>query len=282
MKVLITGKGGNAGSWQIRGVQLGRAIGATVLPMATTADCLAHDIVIVVKRTPPELINAVRHSGRPWVLDIVDGWPQPCHWGEADALAWLYKMLSGLRPTAAVFGTPEMLTDASPSIPALILPHHSWERYIGAPGPSSAGPIVVGYEGDPRYLGAWHARLVQECERRGWLFEVNGDMRRAHIGVALRDGGGYPAQWWKPGTKLSNLHALGIPALCSPEAGYKSVAAGAECWIQSPADLARALNRLESAQVRAEMGRMASRGVIRLADVAAKYLQWLREIAQHG
>ena len=57
MKVLVTGRGG-AGSWIVRGEQLGAQIGATVRPLAETAD--GFDLTIVVKRTPPQVMQALR------------------------------------------------------------------------------------------------------------------------------------------------------------------------------------------------------------------------------
>ena len=74
-RILVTG-GGTSGSWKIRGEQLGEAICADVLPRAGFADCSAAELIVVVKRAPPELLDTVRRSGRPWVWDVVDAWPQ--------------------------------------------------------------------------------------------------------------------------------------------------------------------------------------------------------------
>ena len=49
MNLLVTGSG-KSGSWQIRGVELGRAIGATVL--ANAIDIGPFDVALVVKRSP--------------------------------------------------------------------------------------------------------------------------------------------------------------------------------------------------------------------------------------
>ena len=76
VKVLVTGRGG-AGSWIVRGEQLGAQIGATVRPLAETAD--GFDLTIVVKRTPPQVMQALQ--GRRWVWDIVDAYPQPESYG---------------------------------------------------------------------------------------------------------------------------------------------------------------------------------------------------------
>ena len=75
-------------------------------------------------------------------------------------------------------------------------------------------------------------------------------MQSADIGIALRDGEGYAQKHWKPGTKLANIQALGIPALCSPEAGYREIANGSEHWIKTADDVAIAFSALESSCAR--------------------------------
>jgi hypothetical protein len=123
MKILVTGRGG-AGSWAIRGEQLGRAMGANVKPMATLADCRAADVIVVVKRVPDELLHAVRQSGRPWVYDIVDAYPQPhcADWSPAQARQWLHDQLQRLQPTAVVWPNQRMRADAA--YPGWVLYHH--------------------------------------------------------------------------------------------------------------------------------------------------------------
>jgi hypothetical protein len=276
MKILVTGKGGSAGSWLIRGKQLGAAIGAIVQPMANFMDCRDADIIIVVKRTPLQIIDAVRRSGRPWVFDIVDGWPQPCSWDEHQAKGWLKYTIGELKPNGIVYGTERMQLDSG--IPGLILPHHSWDRY------AIQEPIIreqirtLGYEGMPGYLGKWLPELEKICSARDIDFLINGDMRQADVGIALRDGGGYPARWWKPGTKLSNLHALGIPALCTLEAGYQSVACGEEFWIETASDISDALDRLSHVTERREISLSMRSSMVKVEDVAHDYLAWLKAL----
>lgn len=280
MKVLVTGKG-NRGSWKIRGEQLGSAIGATVKPMATYSDCESADVIVLVKRFPDELIATIRNSSRPWVLDIVDGWPQPCAWEYEESIIWLKQTLHRLSPSAVVFGTEQMQVDAEFNRQSIVLPHHSWCRYIEHTPSIKQAVAVVGYEGDLRWLGKWAGIVSGLCRRRGWLFQVNGDMTKADIGIALRDGGGYPARHWKPGTKLSNLHALGIPAVCSREAGYESVASGGECWIEkvSASALSDAFDFLDDKNTRLAISQQMRSKVITLGQVAAQYKTWLASIA---
>ena len=271
--VLITGSG-RSGSWQIRGVQLGEAIGATVHPLAGAAECRRAELVVVVKRCP--LIDAVRQSGRRWVWDVVDAWPQgrgAVTMDERQAKRWLRQALATLRPDAVVWPTQRMQDDAQWDGPQIVLPHHAWPRY--QPRAVAERVSVVGYEGAAAYLGKWRAVLEQECALRGWRFEVNGDMARADVGVALRDGGGYPAAHWKSNCKLANLQALGIPALCSPEAGYRETDGGSAIWVRTAGDLAQALEALADPVTRARMGLAGIAAAPRLDRAAAIYREWL-------
>lgn len=272
MKILITGKGGKSGSWAIRAAQMGGAIGARVQPHADSETCKKADIIVVVKRTPKDLMQNIIKSGTPWVFDIVDGWPQPCDWGPRDSTLWLQSTILTLNPDAMVYGTSRMMVDAQ--FPGLVLPHHAWTKYH--PIKVREQVSVVGYEGSLAHLGHWFDAIQAACKRRGWQFQVNGDMTKADIGIALRGNGGYPAKFWKPGTKLANLHALGIPAICSPEAGYYEIASGKEEWIINHAEIDRAFDTLESHKTRLDINRNAPIFAPRLNKIAEQYKEWLR------
>lgn len=275
MRVLVTGKGGKAGSWKIRGEQLGEAIGAEVMPQAEMAEIRAADLVVVVKRTPTDVVQKIRVAGRPWVYDIVDAWPQPYgnEWGREAAVHWLKLHLEALAPTAVVFPTTRMREDSGWRGPALVLPHHAWPKYHA----QQPAPIVrrVGYEGDPRYLGRWERVLRGECDKRRWEFVVNGELDRCDIGIALRDAPGYPAGAWKSNCKLANLQALGLPSLCSPEASYQEFGSGTEWWIETASDVSRAFGALAHVGPRARTSERMQAAAPRLKDVAARYRAWL-------
>jgi hypothetical protein len=275
VRILVTGKGGSAGSWQIRGEQLGAAIGAEVMPLAEMAEIRSADVVVVVKRTPADLIRKVRAAGRPWVWDIVDGWPQPYgnEWPEETAVRWLRQQVAELGPTAMVFPTHRMREDSGFLGPSLVLPHHAWPKYRAAP----VAPRVerVGYEGAEAYLGKWLKPLQAACAARGWAFVVNGDLASCQIGVALRSATGYPCGAWKANTKLANLQALGLPAIVSPEMGYRETASGSEVEVTSPAVLGIALDTLADHGVRLAISERAQRAAPRLEQVARVYRAWL-------
>lgn len=275
MKVLVTGRGGGAGSWQIRGEQLGAAIGADVFAGAEMSEIRSADVVVVVKRTPADLIQRIRASGRPWVLDLVDGWPQPAGnaWSEREAKRWLRERLAVLQPHAVVFPTTQMREDSGWDGPALVLPHHAWPKYERRPVADRV--TRVGYEGAPSYLGMWHRVLQWECGLRGWEFVVNGDLSTCQIGVALRDVPGYPAGAWKANTKLANLQTLGLPALISPEAGYREFGSTAQTEVVCAEHVGPALDALADAGMRQRLGDIAHAATPRLQDVARTYREWL-------
>lgn len=123
MNILVTGRG-TSGSWQIRGAQLGREIGATVQPQANSFK--GFDLVILVKRPTTDILNRIRQRGLPLVWDVVDSWPQPQGnvWSEQQAKEWLYKEIDTIKPVAIVAATEQMADDIR-GFPTLTLPHHA-------------------------------------------------------------------------------------------------------------------------------------------------------------
>jgi hypothetical protein len=275
VRILVTGKGGKAGSWKIRGEQLGAAIGAEVMSFAEMAEIKAADIVVVVKRTPGEVIRKIRWAGKPWVYDIVDAWPQPSgnEWDRHTCQRWLRAHLADLGPTAVVFPTSRMLEDSGWLGPALVLPHHAWPKYEQQPVAEKIERI--GYEGDPNYLGRWHRIVARECNRRGWTLVINGDLASCQIGLALRGAQGYPCGAWKANTKLANLQALGLPAVVSPEWSYREFGSGLEFPVISEADLIAAFDELEDFELRKRISQAGRVSAPRLADVAATFRRFL-------
>lgn len=246
MRVLFTGRG-TSGSWQCRGEQLGRACGGAIKQGATVADCKAADIVLAVKRVNDELLRALRQSGRPWVFDVVDFYPQPrsYDWSKAQAVDWVRSQVKHLSPTAIVWPNQKMREDCDHGLPGLVLPHH--HRPNIRLNPIREKVHTVGYEGAPNYLGRWREWLQAECDRRGWSFVVNPEhLADLDIAVAFRDGQGYVAFHWKSNVKLANAHGSGTPFVGQPECGYVETASGAEYWAESRNDLVASFDWLES------------------------------------
>lgn len=279
MRLLVTGSG-ESGSWQVRGVQLGRAVGATVCKDASTATIRAHDLVVLVKRPTPRLLDRLHGAEARIVWDVVDAWPQPegNAWPETQALAWLHGQVETIRPLAVVAATQRMADDLKPVVSnVLALPHHA------RPGlrPQPLRPTVsrLGYEGSRKQLGRWRDVLERECARRGWRFVMNpkslGDV---DIVTALRDADGYPPRHWKSNVKLANAQASGVPIVCNRECGYLETASGGERWADDEHELAAALDSLASLPARTDAAAKLVATAPTLDGMARRYLAWLQTL----
>lgn len=274
MKVIITGRG-KSGSWKIRGDQLGQAIGATIAPRYNNFD--GYDRVIAVKRLNDEFLQAVRKSGRPWIWDIVDAYPQPesRSWSEYQAISWLQKAVERAKPRAMVFPTTQMKVDSKFQGPCLVLPHHAWLKYSR----QAIRPEVqkIGYEGGEQYLGKWGPKIIKVCADRNWQFIVNGDLTECDIGVALRDPLSYADKNWKSNVKIANLQALGLPILCTSEASYKEFASGGEFMIHEDFcdSIGAVLHHMSNYDIRKDIHDIAPDPRFALETVAEEYKRWL-------
>lgn len=255
MKLLFTGKGGS-GSWQVRAEQLGSALGAKVKPFANGSDFFDCDLAVVVKRTPEEIVEPLRKSGKPWVFDIVDCYPQPLasDWTRDQAIGWVRKKLEYLKPNGVVWPTQRMRSDCDIGLPGIVLPHH--HRPNIKVNPIREKIQWVGYEGRAEYLAEWLPILQEECSKRGWRFTT----KPAHLAdldvvVALRGGhwNGYVQRHWKSNVKLANAHGSGTPFMGQLEDGYTETAAGCEYWIADRTHIGISFNWLESQTTREQI-----------------------------
>lgn len=271
MKILFTGRG-TSGSWKIRGVQLGQALGAHVEAMSTKPA----DIAVAVKRVPDVLCKALR--GR-LVWDVVDAFPQPHgnHWDEKECKHWLAREVERIKPIGLIAATQAMAKDCEAfGLPVLWLPHHY------RPG-SRKNPIrpevkVIGYEGGPDYLRDWRPAIERECERIGATFRVNPDHQaELDIVLALRSATGYAARNWKSNVKLANAHGSGTPWIGCREGGYQEMACGAEAWADDPAQLRWAIESLMDYGVRSEISAKFLKAAFPLEAAAARLREWLKK-----
>lgn len=275
MRILVTGKGGKAGSWKMRGEQLGAALGATVQPGAIPA--AGFDVAIVVKRTPEPLIASL--ARRRWVWDIVDAYPQPesYGWERSEAIAWVRQRIRALKPTAILWPTQRMREDCDTGLPGLVLPHH--HRIGISPNPIRDEVRRVGYEGAVAYLGRWESVLRKECARRGWEFVINpGPLADTDVVVAFREAGGYVCRHWKSGVKLANAHASGTPFVGHRECGYLENATGAEYWADSPTELGSCLDWLKDQGAREHISDRFRQAAYPVDKAAADLSAFLRNL----
>ncbi len=280
MKILVTGTG-RCGSWEIRGKQLGEAMGANVIPNASQRECTQADMIILVKRTSLDTLGHIKRSGKPWVWDVVDAWPQRPgqELSKTFAMKWVAELLEYYNPTGVVWPTLKMANDVDwANGPSTVLPHHYNPRYRAEKMRDI--PSVVAYEGCERYLGKWRSIIDQEAVRQGMQFIVNDVLERADVGVAVRDTLSYPDLNWKSNVKLANLHALGIPALCTRESGYVETQSGTEFWVRDANDIAHALETVRSVDTRKWIRQSSLRQKIPLKSIAATYARFLRALVQ--
>jgi len=279
MRVLVTGSGAS-GSWLVRGVQLGHAIGATVCKDASAAMIRAHDLVVLIKRPLPPLLRRLHDNGARIVWDVVDAWPQPegnC-WSREQALEWLYRQVTMIRPLAIVAATKRMADDLhSVKDAVLALPHHARPGLRALPVRDQVKRL--GYEGSRKQLGRWRLVLEAECARRGWHFVMNPkSLADLDIVVALREADGYPPRHWKSNVKLANAQASGVPIVCNRECGYLENASGGERWADDESELAAALDELMPAATRRDAAVRLAHAAPTLEAMAGRYRAWLESL----
>jgi len=271
MKVAVTGRGG-AGSWQMRGEQLGGAIGAHVQPKMR--DFAGFDVVVVVKRTPADLIARLKASKVPWVYDPIDCYPQPAcaEWDRDRAILWVRETLVHLKPHGVIWPTERMRDDCDPfhRIKSVVIPHHCRPR--AAINPIRERIARVGYEGATRYLACWENALRRECENRNIEFVCNpAELADVDVVVAFRGGewSNYATRHWKSHVKLADAHGTGTPFIGQRERGYIENACGREFWAESLTEFRLALDWMAERDVRAEISERFREKAYRLEDAAA-------------
>lgn len=272
MKVLVTGRG-SSGSWKIRGEQIGRALGALVKPLAGLSDMRAADVILVVKRVPDELLANLRRSGRPWVYDIVDAYPQPeCStWSKERAIEWARGHVQHLRPAAVIWPNARMRDDCNGDTPGGTVYHHC------RPG-MGRNPIrerirTIGYEGSDRYIREWLPVIDRECRARGARFVMNPpELATLDVVLALRGGERdcYATRQWKSNVKLANAHGSGTPFIGATECGYWETRCGAEYFADKPHELGIALDWIEEQSARREIGQRFFEARLTLEHQAAQ------------
>jgi hypothetical protein len=236
VNVLMVGVG--AGSWDVRGRQLGGALGARVCVAPTPDDFGWADVIVLVKRAMAVFGQQARQSGKPVVWDVLDIWQQPAQntiaAPEATALV-RRSCWAGL----TLLGATKAMADA---IGGRYLPHHAWPGLT--PAPARPEVRVVAYQGAPHYLGRWATWVTEACARRGWQFVVNPrDLREADILLALRDGqwDGWICREWKSGVKVVNAIAAGRPLISQDGAAVREIRPDGSI-IHGPDSLAFALD----------------------------------------
>lgn len=279
MKVIVTGTG-KSGSWLIRGDQLGRAIGAAVIPHAS--NLCGFDVGILIKRPPEHTIEAARNSGVTIVWDVVDAWPQPVGnlWDRTACMSWLDHHLRKIKPHAVIAATEAMARDvATFNVPVIALPHHARPNARRA----TINPTItrVGYEGSMRHLGClWQSRLGAWCSSNNVQLVFNpDDLADLDVVVAMREHQNYAPTNWKSNVKLANAQAIGLPIVCNREEGYKETSpSGGVAWADTPEEFAQAMASLKPQEARQQASELLMRDTITLEATAVKLKAWLETL----
>ncbi len=274
VNILIVGSD-SRGSWQMRGVQLGRVLGARVTLTPTAADWKWADVVVLVKRAA---IQWAKESSRvcvPVVWDVLDFWDQP----EDNALplsvlTTRVKEIQQLAGVSMLIGATKAMAD---DIGGRYLTHHC--HIDLTPTPTRLIARSAGYDGTKKYLGRWAKALQHSCESLGLTFVVNPtDVRDVDVLVSFRDG-----QWdgdicrrWKSGVKHVNALVAGRPILSHASAAQDELMPiGAV--VESVDRLTDALSLVVSEEVRQAAYRTALRwqADFQVDAVAHRYLDML-------
>src|SRR5262245_12343343 len=239
MNVLIVGDG--KGSWQMRGVQLGRAIDARVVTRPTDIDWKWSELVVLVKKHAAKFAPEVHKRGLPLIWDALDFWQQPAENNaeKAQALGLFQKHVQAIKPSLVICATQAMADHCG----GVFLPHHTWENLTAQKLREKVE--TVAYQGNPNCFGPWHGILAKACKARGWTFKMDPpDLHNVDVVVALRSvaWNGWICREWKSGVKLGNAIVAGRPVITQDSAAFREMNP-VGCTIESEMDLESARNR---------------------------------------
>jgi hypothetical protein len=224
VNLLMVGFNKAPGSWDIRGLQLGRPLGARMTSTPDDSDWGWADVAVLIKHAGHKYAAQARAAGVPVVWDALDFWQQPRHndMSEDVAKRLIQETIAVIQPARVVGATQAMAAAAGGDY----LPHHSW-RGLEPVQPQTA-VTTVGYQGNAAFLGRWAGWLLRAAERRQWRVVLNPEqLWTADILVALRDGpwDGWMCREWKSGVKLVNAIAAGRPVIRQPSAASREIGA---------------------------------------------------------
>lgn len=287
MKILFTGKG-SSGSWKIRGLQIANALGAQAFAKASFKLCSQADLIVAVKRLDPQLIDNINRSGRPWVWDLVDFYPQPTctSWTREKAVSWVAKAVENLRvkPVGIIWPCAKMMDDCTPSLQSYefrnrVIYHHHRPGLCAAPPRKKLS--CLGYEGSPNYIVPFLPSIRAACERLNVEFVVNPErLTDCDALLALRcpSTNGYVQRNWKSNVKLANAHAVGVPFLAQRESAYLETASGRELWCPGPDEIYDRLLSIQDREVRCEIQRAFLKKAYPLQAAASEFKSFFSEV----
>ena len=231
---------------------------------------------MVVKRLGPFFENVIK-SGKPWVWDLVDFYPQPkCgEWDRSTAINWVCKQIRHANPAGIIWPNLKMKKDCG--FYGMVVYHHARNAQIN---PIREHVKTVGYDGSEKFLGQWRGWVQHECRLRGWQFVERAPLHEVDIVVAFRDGehNGYVQQHWKSNVKLANAHGTGTPFIGQLENSYLETCAGGEVWITNEKGLSRAFDELTPYESRLAVHKQFLANTFTLESRAAQVKEYVETL----
>jgi hypothetical protein len=279
VNILVVG-GDTKGAWQMRGRQLGRAMGARVTALPMASDWAWADIAVLVKHAAQSWQEHTRRLTVPVVWDVLDVWAQPeDNQKTQDELVQSVRAIQAAAGVGVIVGATKAMGD---DLGGVYLTHHA--RLDLGPWPIRPKATTVGYDGNKKYLGRWISAVEHACVALGLRFVLSpDDLRDVDVLVSFRDGrwDGWVCRQWKSGVKHVNAIVAGRPILSQASAAQAELdPVGAV--IDKPEQVEDALKTLVRTDVRAhayEQGVKRHREFT-LPSVAASYASMLQHLVQ--
>lgn len=242
----------SSGAWQIRGQQIAAMRSNwTAINQPIDNDLEQADLVCLVKKPDPRVVELARQKGKVIVFDIVDSWAQPedglkyTDAGKARELfapAWRRINADGY-----IFPARRMQEDLETLVREKVTIHHHFWPQIQR-NPVRDRVAVIGYEGAD-YLGEWRPRIELACSDRGIRFVANPiNYTDLDIVILARGGehGNFLSRRYKSNVKLANAIGSGTPALVHFEetAAHDTDTGDVLFFTDQPGSFERQLDRL--------------------------------------
>lgn len=268
--------GGEKGSWEVRGRQIGKALGGICTIRPTAADFQRADAVILIKRSIDRWGDEAIRSGLPVLWDALDFWhqPQENHWDRFACIADAVRRRAGL--SGIIGATKAMARD----LDGIYIPHHS--RPGLAPTPPRKQFYTVAYEGTPKYLGAWGRAIERACASLGARFIINPkSLANADVVVAFRGDpwDGWACRQWKSGVKYVNALVAGRPIMTQASAAFDEIKP-VGIVIEQPDRVAEAIQAAWEKRREAYTLGLKRRGEFALHTIAKQYRSVIHRLVE--
>jgi len=266
------------GAWLIRAKEIAPYLNAKLDPLFLNSNNC--NLVIIVKRPEPEVINRIKRQSIPIIWDIQDSFPQlpKNNYGELSKdkiLDYYVKLLKEISPTIVISTNSQMKKDIEElGFKSVIINHH--HRKNITVNPLREKLITLGIEGSPFQYGKWQKKLHSICKKLNLTFKpnLNASKDKLHffdVVVNIRSFDGYAAKYWKSNIKLANAHGSGTPAICSRSQSYLDTASGYERWADTEEEIITAIEELRPYEVRKEIHEHFLKHKIGIDDVVKEY-----------